>query len=53
MSYSFLSSITSLSEGVEFILGKYPYYDRDTLIDKYSGMPYSFQMIIESMKVFL
>ena len=50
MSYSFLSSITSLSEGVEFILGKYPYYDRDTLIDKYSDMSYSFQMIVESMK---
>lgn len=50
MSYSFLSNITSLSEGVEFILGKYPYYDRDTLIDKYSDMPYSFQMILESMK---
>ena len=50
MSYSFLSSITFLSEGVEFILGKYPYYDRDTLTDKYSDMPYSFQMIIESMK---
>ena len=50
MSYSFLSSITSLNEGVEFILGKYPYYDRDTLIDKYSNMPYSFQMIVESMK---
>ena len=41
MSYSFLSNITSLSEGVEFILGKYPYYDRDTLLDKYSDMPYS------------
>lgn len=50
MSYSFLSNITSLSEGVEFILGKYPYYDRDTLMDKYSNMPYSFQMIVESMK---
>ena len=50
MSYSFLSNITSLSEGVEFILGKYTYYDRDTLIDKYSDMPYSFQMIVESMK---
>lgn len=50
MSYSFLSSITSLNEGVEFILGKYPYYDRDTLTDKYSDMPYSFQMIVESMK---
>lgn len=50
MSYSFLSNITSLSEGVEFILGKYPYYDRDTLVDKYSDMPYSFQMIVESMK---
>lgn len=50
MSYSFLSSITSLNEGVEFILGKYPYYDRDSLIDKYSDIPYSFQMIVESMK---
>ena len=53
MSYSFLSNITSLMEGVEFILGKYPYYDRDTLIDKYSSMPYSFQMIVESMKPLL
>lgn len=53
MSYSFLSSTTSLVEGVEFILGKYPYYDKDTLIDKYSGMPYSFQMIVESMKPIL
>lgn len=53
MSYSFLSNNTSLVEGVEFILGKYPYYDKDTLIDKYSGMPYSFQMIVESMKPIL
>lgn len=53
MSYSFLSNTTSLVEGVEFILGKYPYYDKDTLVDKYSGMPYSFQMIVESMKPIL
>ena len=53
MSYSFLSNTTSLVEGVEFILGKYPYYDKDTLTDKYSGMPYSFQMIVESMKSIL
>ena len=53
MSYSFLSNTTSLVEGVEFILGKYPYYDKDTLIDKYSSMPYSFQMIVESMKLIL
>ena len=53
MSYSFLNNTTSLVEGVEFILGKYPYYDKDTLIDKYSGMPYSFQMIVESMKPIL
>ena len=53
MSYSFLSNTTSLVEGVEFILGKYPYYDKDTLIDKYSSMPYSFQMIVESMKPIL
>lgn len=53
MSYSFLSNTTSLVEGVEFILGKYPYYDKDTLTDKYSGMPYSFQMIVESMKPIL
>ena len=53
MSYSFLSNTTSLVEGVEFILGKFPYYDKDTLIDKYSGMPYSFQMIVESMKPIL
>ena len=53
MSNSFLSNTTSLVEGVEFILGKYPYYDKDTLVDRYSGMPYSFQMIIESMKPIL
>ena len=53
MSYSFLSNTTSLREGVEFILGKYPYYDKDTLVDRYSGMPYSFQMIVESMKPIL
>ena len=53
MSYSFLNNTTSLVEGVEFILGKYPYYDKDTLIDKYSSMPYSFQMIVESMKPIL
>lgn len=53
MSYSFLSNITSLREGLEFILRKYPYYDRDTLIDQYSGMPYSFQMIVESVKPLL
>ena len=53
MSYSFLSNTTSLVEGVEFILGKFPYYDKDTLIDKYSGMPYSFQMIVESMRALL
>lgn len=46
MSYSFLNNTTSLVEGVEFILGKYPYYDKDTLVDRYSGMPYSFQMIV-------
>ena len=28
-------------------------YDKDTLIDRYSGMPYSFQMIVESMKPIL
>ena len=53
MSNSFLSNTTSLVEGVEFILGKYPYYDKDILVDRYSGMPYSFQMIIESMKSIL
>ena len=53
MSYSFLSNTTSLVEGVEFILGKYPYYDKDTLVDRYSDMPYSFQMIVESMKPIL
>ena len=53
MSYNFLSNTTSLREGVEFILGKYPYYDKDTLVDRYSSMPYSFQMIVESMKPIL
>lgn len=50
MSYNFISNTTFLIEGVEFILGKYPYYDRDSLTDTYSNTPYSVQMILESMK---
>ena len=49
MSYSITNSITSLTEGVEFILGKYPYYNKDKLLDEYSGDKYSVQMIENSL----
>lgn len=50
MSYNIIRESELLIEGVEFILGKYPYYNRNTLIDEYSGNPYSVQMILESIK---
>ncbi len=51
MSYNFLDNKTTLIEGVEFILGRYPYYDRDSLSDnKYTNTKYSIQMILESIK---
>lgn len=49
MSYNILDDITSLTEGVEFILGKYPYYNKNKLLDEYSGDKYSVQMIENSL----
>ena len=49
MSYNMLNDITSLTEGVEFILGKYPYYNKNKLLDEYSGDRYSIQMIENSL----
>ena len=49
MSYNILDDITSLTEGVAFILGKYPYYNKDKLLDEYSGDKYSIQMIEKSI----
>lgn len=49
MSYNILDEITSLTEGVEFILGKYPYYNKNKLLDEYSGDKYSIQMIENSL----
>ncbi len=49
MSYNILDDITSLTEGVEFILGKYPYYNKNKLLDEYSGNKYSIQMIENSL----
>lgn len=52
MSYNIINtSTTSLTEGVEFILGKYPYYNKDKLLDEYSGNKYSVQMIESSLKI--
>lgn len=49
MSYSITNSTTTLTEGVEFILGVYPYYNKDKLLDEYSGDKYSVQMIENSL----
>lgn len=50
MSYNIISDdIYTFVEGIEFILAKYPYYDRDKLRDNYSNMPYSVQMIEKSI----
>lgn len=44
-----IDSPSSLTEGVEFILGKYPYYNKYKLLDEYSGDKYSVQMIENSL----
>ena len=51
MSYNIIDEHTSLTEGVEFILGVYPYYNRDLLVDEFSGKKYSLQMILECIKL--
>lgn len=51
MSYNIIDESSTLTEGVEFILGVYPYYNRDLLIDEFSGKKYSLQMILECIKL--
>lgn len=51
MSYSIIDDKMLLTEGVEFILGRYPYYDRNLLMDRFSGKKYSVQMILESIQL--
>lgn len=50
ISYNFLDNQTSLSEGIDFIAVRYPYYNRDLLQDTLSNEKYSIQMILESMQ---
>jgi len=50
MSYNLINKMsTSLTEGVEFILAKYPYYNIEKLLDENSGDKYSVQMIENSL----
>lgn len=48
MSYDFIKENEKFEEGITFIQAQYPYYDRDRLIDDYSKMPYSIQIIKNS-----
>lgn len=49
MSYNIISENEVLSEGVTFIQQKYPYYNKNKLIDEYSNEKYSLQMIANSI----
>lgn len=49
MSYNLISENEILSEGITFIQQKYPYYNKNKLIDEYSNEKYSLQMIKNSV----
>lgn len=50
MSYNIITEdVYSLVEGIDFILSKYKYYDKDTLRDTSSSLPYSIQLIENSI----
>ena len=52
MSYNIIDRMsTSLTEGVELIQAKYPYYNKDKLKDEKTGNAYSVQMIQNSLKI--
>lgn len=52
MSYNIINRITtSLTEGVELIQAKYPFYNKDKLNDDKTGKTYSVQMIQNSLKI--
>ncbi|MBS6600646.1 MAG: HipA domain-containing protein [Clostridium sp.] len=50
VSYLINSPGETLLEGVIYLSKKYPYYNRNDLIDDLSGKKYSFEMIMESIK---
>lgn len=52
VSYLINSPGETLLEGVIYLSKKYPYYNRNDLIDDLSGKKYSFEMIMESIKEF-
>ena len=50
MSYNILNSkYDTLFEGIYFIQKHYPYYNKNKLVDTYSNIKYSIQMIEESL----
>ncbi len=49
MSYNIIKQNEVLNEGITYIQNKYPLYDKDKLIEEYSGKKYSFQMIEECL----
>lgn len=50
MSYNIVKEDENeLTEGIEYIQLIYPYYDKEKLVDEYSGTKYSLQMIFESI----
>ena len=52
MSYNIIDRMsTSLTEGVELIQAKYPYYNKDKLKDEKTEDAYSVQMIQNSLKI--
>lgn len=52
MSYNIIETMSaSLTEGVELIQAKYPFYNKDKLKDDKTGKVYSVQMIQNSLKI--
>jgi hypothetical protein len=50
MSYNITKDKQILIEGVEYIQGLFPFYDKNKLRDNYLDRDYSIQMILESME---
>ena len=50
MSYNFVKEDEKFDEGIIFIQSKYPYYSKKNLIDNFSKMPYSVQLIKNSIE---
>ena len=53
MSYRITNDKQSLIEGINYIMFKYPQYDKDLLKDRVNGKVYSLEMIKESVQYFL